>query len=260
MLPYNNVEALEETVQREGSNIASVIVEPVIGNAGLILPNNNYLNSMRKLTEEYGIVLIFDEIITGFRLALGGAQQYFNVKPDMTTLGKVLGGGFPIAAFGGKKEIMQHISPSGKVYQAGTFSGNPVSATAGYAALRVLSQKQTEIYPALQKNCEHLRKSLVDLSANYHMESQVYSIASMFQIFFTSKPVTDWESAKASDTARFQMYFHELLKQGVFIPPSQFETCFLSTAHSEEDLEATVGAFDKALYAASKTKAKAAQP
>lgn len=260
VLPYNSVEALEEIFQREGSNIAAVIVEPVIGNAGLILPNPNYLSTMRKLAEDHGIVLIFDEIITGFRLALGGAQQYFNVKPDLTTLGKVLGGGFPIAAFGGKKEIMQHISPSGKVYQAGTFSGNPVSATAGYAALRILSQKQTEIYPKLQKNCEQLKKALEDLAANYHIDSQVYNIESMFQIFFTSKPVVDWETAKASDTAKFQVYFHELLKHGVFIPPSQFETCFLSTAHTEEDLEATVGTFDKALHAASKSQGKAAQP
>ncbi len=257
VLPYNNVQSLEEAVYREGDNIAAVIVEPVIGNAGLILPNNEYLGAMRKMTHDHGIVLIFDEIITGFRLALGGAQEYFNVKPDMTTLGKILGGGFPIAAFGGKKEIMQQISPSGKVYQAGTFSGNPISASAGYVALRILSQKQAEIYPALQKNSEKLRKALVDFAAGCCLETQVHCIASMFQVFFTSRPVYDWESAKASDTARFQAYFHELLRQGVFIPPSQFETCFLSTEHMEEDLEVTMVAFDKALHAASRTKAKA---
>ena len=256
VLPYNSREALEEAAKREGHDIAAVIVEPVIGNAGLILPNKDYLSYMRKLTEEHGIVLIFDEIITGFRLAIGGAQERFKVKPDMTTLGKVLGGGFPIAAFGGKREIMQNISPSGKVYQAGTFSGNPVSATAGCTVLRILSQRQNEIYPKLEKNCEELKKALADLAANYHLEAQVYNIASMFQIFFSAQPIVDWNSAKQSDIQKFQTYFQELLKQGVFIPPSQFETCFLSTVHVEDDLKSTVKAFDKALHVASKIKTR----
>jgi glutamate-1-semialdehyde 2,1-aminomutase len=256
VLPYNSMEALEEAAKSEGHDIAAVIVEPVIGNAGLILPNKNYLSYMRKLTEEYRIVLIFDEIITGFRLAIGGAQERFNVKPDMTTLGKVLGGGFPIAAFGGKKEIMQNISPSGKVYQAGTFSGNPVSTTAGCTVLKILSERRNEIYPRLEKNCEELKKALTDLAANHHVEAQVYSIASMYQIFFSAQPVVDWNSAKQSDTQRFQAFFQELLKQGIFIPPSQFETCFLSTAHVEDDLKLTIKAFDKALHVASKTKTR----
>ena len=257
VLPYNSTEALEETVKREGNEIAAVIVEPVMGNAGLILPKKEYLNYLRKVTKEYGIVLIFDEIITGFRLALGGAQEHYNIKPDMTTLGKVLGGGFPIAAFGGRKEIMQNISPVGKVYQAGTFSGNPVSATAGCAVLRILSEKKKEVYPKLEKNCQELKKALVDLASNYHLDAQVYSIASMFQIFFTSQPVYDYTSAKLSDTKKFQAYFQELLKQGVFIPPAQFETCFLSTAHVEDDLKSTISAFDKALHAASTVKGSA---
>jgi glutamate-1-semialdehyde 2,1-aminomutase len=259
-LPYNSAEALEEAVQREGDDIAAVIVEPVIGNAGLILPKPDYLNHMRKLTKEHGIVLIFDEIITGFRLALGGAQEYYSVRPDMTTLGKILGGGFTIAAFGGKSEIMQHIAPSGKVYQAGTFSGNPVSATAGCAVLRILSQRQSEIYPKLEKNCEELSKALADLASTYHVEAQVYNLASMFQIFFTPQPVIDYATAKQADTEKFQAYFQELLKQGVFIPPSQFETCFLSTAHDEDDLRFTVDAFDRALHAASKTRSRTVQP
>ncbi len=258
VLPYNSTESLEKTFRAEGNEIAAVIVEPVIGNAGLILPKSDYLSYLRKLTQEYGVVLIFDEIITGFRLAIGGAQEYYNIKPDMTTLGKVLGGGFPIAAFGGRKEIMQHISPSGKVYQAGTFSGNPVSATAGFAMLKILSQKQGEIYPRLERNCAELRKALVDLAANYDVEAQVYNIASMFQIFFTSQEVFDMASAKSADIQRFQAYFHELLKQGVFIPPAQFETCFLSTAHNEDDLKFTIKAFDNALLAASKTKSRSA--
>jgi glutamate-1-semialdehyde 2,1-aminomutase len=254
VLPYNDVEALEETFKREGNDIAAVIVEPVLANVGLILPKPDYLSSLRKLTSEYGIVLIFDEIITGFRLALGGAQEYFKVKPDMATLGKVLGGGFPLAAFGGKKEIMQNISPIGKVYQAGTFSGNPVSATAGFTALSILNQKKNEIYPKLAKNGAELRKALSDLAANYKVPAQVYNIASLYQIFFTNQPVTDYACAKSSSTKMFTAYFQELLRQGVFIPPSQFETCFVSAAHTEEDLKFTINAFDKALKAASKER------
>lgn len=251
VIPYNNFQVLEDVIKREGYDIAAVIIEPVIGNAGLILPRNEYLNHIRKLTKDHGIILIFDEIITGFRLALGGAQEYYNIKPDMATLGKILGGGFPIAAFGGRKEIMQYLSPSGKVYQAGTFSGNPISVTAGYSVLQILSEKQGEIYPALEKNCGELKKALEDLASDYHVEAQVGNIASMFQIFFSSEPVIDYTSAKLSDTKKFYMYFQELLKQGVFIPPSQFETCFLSIAHTEDDLERTIHAFDSALHAVS---------
>ena len=185
VVPYNDFEALETTMKREGNDVAAVIVEPVLANVGLILPKNDYLSYLRKITSEYGTVLIFDEIITGFRLALGGAQEYFNVKPDMATLGKVLGGGFPLAAFGGKKEIMQNISPVGKVYQAGTFSGNPVSATAGFTILNILNKKKNEIYPKLEKNCAELKKALTDLAQAHKVQAQVYNIASMYQIFFT---------------------------------------------------------------------------
>ena len=252
VLPYNDVEALEAAFKREGNQIAAVIVEPVLANVGLILPKKDYLTYLRKITSEYGTVLIFDEIITGFRLALGGAQEYFNVKPDMATLGKVLGGGFPLAAFGGKREIMQNISPVGKVYQAGTFSGNPVSATAGFTILSILNQKKNQIYPKLQKNAGELTKALTDLAASHKLPAQVYNIASLYQIFFTNKPITDYACAKNSDLQMFTAYFQELLRQGVFIPPSQFETCFVSTAHSDEDLKFTINAFDKALAAASK--------
>jgi glutamate-1-semialdehyde 2,1-aminomutase len=252
VLPYNDVAAVEEVFRREGNDIAAVIVEPVLANVGLILPKTDYLLNLRKLTSQYGVVLIFDEIITGFRLALGGAQEYFNVKPDMATLGKVLGGGFPVAAFGGKKEIMETISPVGKVYQAGTFSGNPVSSTAGFTVLSILSQKKFDIYPRLEKNAKELSKALFDLSKNYKLPVQIYNIASLYQIFFTSQSVNDYACAKSSNIKMFNAYFHELLKQGVFIPPSQFETCFVSNAHSPEDLTCTINAFDKALAAASK--------
>ena len=251
ILPYNSFRVLEEVIRREGYDIAAVIVEPVIGNAGLILPKDEYLNQIRKLTKDYGILLIFDEIITGFRLALGGAQEYYNIKPDMATLGKILGSGFPIATFGGRREIMQHLSPLGKVYQAGTFSGNPVSVTAGYSALQILSKKQGKIYPKLEKTCEELKKALLDLSSDHHVEAQVNNIASMFQIFFSPHSVIDYTSAKLSDTNKFYIYFQELLKHGVFVPPSQFETCFLSIAHNEEDVERTINAFDSALHAVS---------
>lgn len=254
VLPYNDVEALEEVMNSEGNEVAAIIVEPVLGNVGLILPKKDYLPYLRKITSNYGSVLIFDEIITGFRLALGGAQEYFNVKPDMATLGKVLGGGFPLAAFGGKKEIMQNISPVGKVYQAGTFSGNPISATAGLAILKILNKRKNEIYPKLEKNCTALRNALVDLAQTHNIQARVYNIASMYQIFFTADPIVDYACAKHSQTQMFNAYFHELLKQGVFIPPSQFETCFVSDAHLEEDLRSTIGAFDKALSKAKEKK------
>jgi glutamate-1-semialdehyde 2,1-aminomutase len=254
VLPYNSVDALETAFKTEGSEIAAVIVEPVMGNVGLILPKNDYLQRLRRITADNGAVLIFDEIITGFRLALGGAQEYFGVKPDMATLGKVLGGGFPLAAFGGKKEIMQNISPVGKVYQAGTFSGNPVSATAGMTIINYLSRNRAQIYPKLEKNTLELKKALIDQAAAYKLPAQVYSIASLYQIFFTDQGVTDYACAKYSNTAMFNVYFHELLKQGVFIPPSQYESCFVSAAHTEEDLKFTINAFDKALLAAAKMR------
>jgi glutamate-1-semialdehyde 2,1-aminomutase len=254
VLPYNDVESLEATFKAEGSEIAAVIVEPVLGNVGLILPKKDYLQTLRKITAQNGTVLIFDEIITGFRLALGGAQEYFGVKPDMATLGKVLGGGFPLAAYGGKKEIMQNISPVGKVYQAGTFSGNPVSATAGMTIINYLTKNKAQIYPKLEKNALELKKALIDQAAAYKLPAQVYSIASLYQIFFTTEEVTDYACAKHSNTAMFTAYFRELLKQGVFIPPSQYETCFVSSAHSTDDLKFTINAFDKALEAAAKTR------
>lgn len=256
VLPYNDVGALEAAFEDQGNEIAAVIVEPVMANVGLILPNKDYLTSLRKITAKNGAVLIFDEIITGFRLALGGAQEYFSIKPDMATLGKVLGGGFPLAAFGGRKEIMQNISPLGKVYQAGTFSGNPVSATAGYTILCYLSKNYSKIYPKLEKNASELKKALTDQTAAYKLPAQVYSIASLYQIFFTKEAVTDYACAKHSNVAMFNAYFQTLLKEGVFIPPSQFETCFLSSAHTDDDLKFTVNAFDKALSAAAKTGKK----
>jgi glutamate-1-semialdehyde 2,1-aminomutase len=250
VLPFNDFEALEETFEKEGNEIAAVIVEPVIANSGLILPKRGYLDLLRKLTRDYGAVLIFDEIVTGFRVSLGGAQRYYDAKPDVTTLGKILGGGFPIAAFGGRREIMEKLSPLGGVYQAGTFSGNPVSVTAGYATIRYLIENENKVYPRLERYCEELAKALVDLSERHGLAVQVHRLASMFQVFFSPQPVDDYASARLSDVRRFRAYFMSLLESGVFAPPSQFETCFVSVAHSDEDLEATIEAFDKALASA----------
>ncbi|MBI2938267.1 MAG: glutamate-1-semialdehyde 2,1-aminomutase [Thaumarchaeota archaeon] len=249
VLPYNDVEAFEEAVRKEGSEIAAVILEPVVGNAGVILPEKGYLQALRKITEKNGIVLIFDEVITGFRLALGGAQEYYGVKPDLVTLGKIIGGGFPIGAYGGKREIMSKISPVGPIYQAGTLSGNPVSVTAGLTVLNILMEKRLEIYGGLEKNGNKMAKGLRDYASDAGIEAQVNNVASMFQIFFTGTPVKDYASAKSSDTKRFTKYHRNLLQKGVFIPPSQFETCFLSTAHTDEDLNRTLEAMGTAIKA-----------
>ena len=246
VLPYNDAEALEATVKKERKELAAVIVEPVIGNIGVVTPKRGYLHLLRELTEQNDLVLIFDEVITGFRMALGGAQEYYDVKPDLTTLGKVLGGGFPLAAYAGRKEIMRMIAPSGKVYQAGTYSGNPISVAAGLATVRILRNDQN-FYAKLEKKCRKLVNSLQGLSKDLSVHMQVNHVASMFQMFLTDKPVYDYASALKADSKRFLEFHKRLLGQGVFLPPSQFETCFLSSAHTEGDIERTVRCFDRAL-------------
>ena len=246
VLPYNDAEALEATVKKERKELAAVIVEPVIGNIGVVTPKRGYLHFLRELTEQNDLVLIFDEVITGFRMALGGAQEYYDVKPDLTTLGKVLGGGFPLAAYAGRKEIMRMIAPSGKVYQAGTYSGNPISVAAGLATVRILRNDQN-FYAKLEKKCRKLVNSLQGLSKDLSVHMQVNHVASMFQMFLTDKPVYDYASALKADSKRFLEFHKRLLGQGVFLPPSQFETCFLSSAHTEGDIERTVRCFDRAL-------------
>ena len=247
VLPFNDIELLEKAVDQNRGEIAAVILEPVIGNAGVVLPKDGYLQAIRKITKEDGIVLIFDEVITGFRLALGGAQEYYGVVPDMTTLGKIMGGGFLIGAFGGKKEIMELISPLGKVYEASTFSGNPVSVVAGLTALNILVKNRNTIYRQLEQAGDKIKKGLLDIVEDVKVSAQINGIASMFQFFFTDQPVTDYITAKSSDTAKFMRYQRELMKRGVFVPPSQFETCFISTAHTNEDLTKTLEAMDSAI-------------
>jgi glutamate-1-semialdehyde 2,1-aminomutase len=246
VVQYNNSEQLESVISKN-KDIAGVIVEPILGNMGLILPKKNFLQDMRKITKQHDIPLIFDEIITGFRVSLGGAQEYFGIKPDITTLGKSLSNGFVISAVGGRKEIMDQLAPAGKVYEASTFAGNPVSVAAAIASIRTMTKLKHKIYPKLAKYCSTLSKSIDDTASDLKISHQVNSAASMFQIFFTNTPVVDYASSKKSDTKKFQKLFHSLLKKGVFVAPSQFETGFFSYAHTESDLNKTIDAYRYAL-------------
>jgi glutamate-1-semialdehyde 2,1-aminomutase len=246
VVPFNDVDAFEAMVKRERSELAAVIVEPVIGNVGVVLPKDGFLETLREVTDRFGVVLIFDEVITGFRLALGGAQEFYCVEPDLTTLGKVMGGGFPMAAFAGHGDIMRLVAPSGKVYQAGTFSGNPISVVAGLATLRFLREKKS-FYSVLERKCSRLVKGLEGVAADVGLSVCVNSVGSMFQLFLTGEPVVDYSSAKKSDSKGFMALHRKLLESGVFVPPSQFESCFVSCAHSDEDLEKTVEAFEGSL-------------
>jgi glutamate-1-semialdehyde 2,1-aminomutase len=246
VVPFNDVEAFEKAVKKEQKELAAVIVEPVIGNIGVVLPKEGFLQTMREVTEQYGVVLIFDEVITGFRLALGGAQEYYCVEPDLTTLGKIMGGGFPLAAFAGREDMMRMIAPSGKVYQAGTFSGNPVSVAAGLATLKVLRESKS-FYSRLEKKCEKQAKGLEGVAEGLGLKVQVNRVGSMFQMFLTDEPVYDYASAKKSDSKRFMSMHSKLLDLGVFVPASQFETCFLSSAHTDRDIAKTIECYAQAL-------------
>ncbi|MDD1763923.1 MAG: aminotransferase class III-fold pyridoxal phosphate-dependent enzyme, partial [Methanobacteriaceae archaeon] len=222
----------------------AIILEPVMGNVGCIEPQEGYLNFLRNLTEENDSVLIFDEVITGFRLSKGGAQEYYGVTPDLVTMGKILGGGFPMGALAGKKELMERIAPSGDVYQAGTFNGNPVSVTAGLATMEQLDD---DFYNGLDSRGNQIRKGIQDILDDKSLNYQVAGLVSMFQLYFTEKEVWNYADAKTADTDKFSTYFHQLLKDGVFIPPSQFECCFLSTAHSSEDINTTLESIENAI-------------
>jgi glutamate-1-semialdehyde 2,1-aminomutase len=233
-LPYNSPAAVEEAFKVHGDRIAAVIVEPVVGNMGCVPPLPGYLRMLREATERYGALLILDEVMTGFRVAFGGAQQLYNVKPDLTTLGKVIGGGLPVGAYGGRKDIMSKVAPAGPVYQAGTLSGNPLAVAAGLAMLRHL-KAHPEIYGQLEARA-------AALCAAAPAGVTVNRVGSMFTFFFTGGPVTDWESAKVSDTARFGRFFRTMLERGVYLAPSQFEAAFVSAAHTEQDIAKTVAA------------------
>jgi glutamate-1-semialdehyde 2,1-aminomutase len=231
-LPFNDIAALEQAFAERGKEIAAVIVEPVVGNMGCVLPAPGYLEAMRNLCTQNGSLLIFDEVMTGFRLAPGGAQELYGIKPDLTTMGKVIGGGLPIAAYGGRKDIMSYVAPSGPIYQAGTLSGNPMAVAAGLAMLRYL-KAHPEVYRQIEE-----RTALLATAAPQGVT--VNRVGSMITFFFTDRPVTDYESAKTSDTKRFARFFHALLERGIYWPPAQYEAAFISAAHSQEDIAHTV--------------------
>ena len=232
---YNDIDSVEEVFDKDGKEIAAIIVEPVAANMGVVLPEEGFLQALRKIADKYQALLIFDEVITGFRLAPGGAQEYFQVKPDLTTLGKIIGGGMPMAAYGGRKEIMETVAPLGGVYQAGTLSGNPVATTAGIETLKIL-QQQPELYGQLEKNT----KKLADVLQNTFGDKVcVNQIGSLMSVFFTNEKVTDYKTAVSSDTRQYAAYFNGMLEQGIYLAPSQFEAMFVSAAHTQEDLQKT---------------------
>ena len=248
VVPYNNSEELEKTI-RKNKDIAGVIVEPILGNMGVVLPEKNFLRNMRKVTKENNIPLIFDEIITGFRVSPGGAQKHFGIKPDITTLGKALGNGFTIAAVGGKKEIMDQLAPGGKVYQASTFAGNPVSVSAAISSLKTINKIKNKLYPKLERYCALFAKAIDDVATDMKIHHQINFTASMFQLFFTKTPVVDSRTSKMADAKKFNKLFRVLLKNGIFIAPSQFEVVFFSDAHTNYDLNKALSAYYSALKA-----------
>jgi glutamate-1-semialdehyde 2,1-aminomutase len=246
VVKYNDTEDLEKTI-RNNKDVAGVIIEPILANMGLILPEKNFLSNVRKITRENQIPLIFDEVVTGFRVSPGGAQTHFGIKPDITTLAKALSNGFTISAVGGKKEIMDMLSPGGKVYQASTFAGNPVAVSAAISSIKTINKMKNKLYSNLEKYTLRFTRALDDMATDLKIPHQINSTASMFQIFFTNKPVVDYESSKNADAKKFKKMFDILLKNGVFIAPSQFEVVFLSYAHSQNDLNKTLDAYHTAL-------------
>ncbi len=246
VLPYNDSEKLEHVIQQY-DDVGCVIVEPVAANMGLVLPEKQYLNEIRRITRKNDIILIFDEVVTGFRLALGGAGEFFGIKPDMATFAKAMGNGFPIAAIAGKREIMQQLSPSGNVYQASTYAGNPTSVSASIATIKLLNDAKNEIYSKIAKTCDSIVYGIKDALKDLKLDYVINNIGSMYQLFFTDEKVKNSVSANKSDPILFKKLFDNLLKRGVFIPPSRLETCFISYSHSEDDADKTVESYFESL-------------
>jgi len=244
---YNDIDSVQRLIDENKNEVACIIVEPVAGNMGVVLPKEDFLRKLREICDREGIVLIFDEVITGFRLAPGGAQEYFGVRADLTTLGKIIGGGFPVGAYGGKKEIMEMVAPSGPVYQAGTLSGNPIAMTAGYATLKILYEQRKTLYKNLDEKAKYLAENFRKISRENGVKVQVNQIGSMLTVFFAEDEVYDYGSALRSDTKKYARFFNLMLENGIYLPPSQFEAMFLSTAHTDQDLERTIDAFEKAI-------------
>ena len=245
VLPYNDCECLTETFKHHGDSIAAVILEPVCGNMGCVIPTPEFLQTLRQTTENAGSVLIFDEVMCGFRVAHGGAQELFGMTPDLTTMGKIVGGGLPLAVFGGKREIMEHVLPAGKVFQAGTLSGNPIATAAGIAMLKALRDHPP--YEYLEALSQKLESGLRAAAEANGIEHCIQRVGSMMTLFFQNGPVTDWESASQSKTDQFSKYFWGLIDDGVYMPCSQFEALFISAAHTDEDIEHTIKMADRVM-------------
>ena len=236
---YNDIDSVKQLFEQYGKEIATVVVEPVAANMGVVPPKQGFLKDLREITQQYGALLIFDEVITGFRLSLGGAQEYYGITPDLTTLGKIIGGGMPMAAYGGRREIMEKVAPLGGVYQAGTLSGNPIATTAGITTLRILKENADHIYPRIAEATRQLADAARDTFGD---RVQVNQVGSLMSVFFTKEPVVDYKSATASDTEAYAAYFNAMLQQGIYLAPSQFEAMFVSAVHSKEDLARTIEA------------------
>ena len=243
--PYNDLTALDEVFAREGENIAAVIIEPVAGNMGVVLPQPGFLEGLRELTRHYGALLIFDEVITGFRLAYGGAQEIYGIDPDLTCLGKIIGGGLPIGAYGGKRRIMEQVAPLGPVYQAGTLAGNPLAVAAGLATLKTL--KQPGAYDDLARKTKYMVSNLTCIIQELKAEVTISHIGSMITFFFTPVKVKDYQTACHSNTEKYARFFQCMLARGIYLPPSQFEACFVSLSHTEKQISQTIEAFKKCI-------------
>lgn len=246
VVPYNDINALEKLV-KQNKDIACIIIEPVLANMGLIIPEDEYLNKLRRLTEGEGIILIFDEVVTGFRLSLGGASEYFGVMPDIMTLAKSIGNGFPLSAIAGKKDIIELLSPKGTVFQGSTYAGNPISVTAGIATLEKLKEVKNDLYPKLSRFSDTLSNGIKDHIRDLKLNARVNNISSMFQLFFTGGQIKNASNVRQSNQVLYKRLFDELLKSGIFIPPSQFETCFISYSHDDDDIDRTIEAFANGL-------------
>ena len=249
-LSYNDVEGVRDLLQREGKNIAALIVEPIAGNMGVIPPIPGFLQTLREETKKAGALLIFDEVITGLRVSLGGAQKLFGITPDITCMGKIIGGGLPVGAYGGSKEVMDHISPVGSIYQAGTLSGNPLAMAAGNVVLDLLSEPR--VYELLEEKSKKLCDGFEKNTQELGVSAQFTRVGSMFSMFFTDQQITNFESVKTCDTKFFKSYFNGLLEEGIYIAPSQFEAGFMSAIHSDKEIEQTIDANLKALKVASR--------
>lgn len=244
-VPYNDIDAIKALFEKEGHAIAAVIVEPVAGNMGCVPPVPGFLETLRELTKAHGALLIFDEVMCGFRASSGGAQKKYNIKPDLTCLGKIVGGGLPMAVFGGSREIMSQVAPAGPIYQAGTLSGNPIAVTAGLATLSILQQDPT-VFKRINQSTETLCQGLKELAAIHNVPVQVQYVGSMFTLFFSDKPVLNFDDASACDMEAFKKFFHYNLSHGIYYAPSQYESNFMSAQHSAKDIEHTLAVADEA--------------